>query len=154
MLVYIIDGFNLIHRLKELKNSSTPHRDLIHYLKNRRLTGSRNNKVIIVFDGKLNWEAKKEVTDFELVFSGSISADEVIEQRVEKIKNRSEVIVVSDDRQVRQTSKTQGARDCRIADFIREKAKNSPSREQKQISYLDQREITEELRRIWLKSDQ
>lgn len=145
--MYIIDGFNLIHRVKVLKESKAPHCDLIHYIRKNKLTGSRNNKVIIVFDGKINFEVNKE-REFEVIFSGSKSGDEVIKKRLEKIKNKSEVVVVSDDREVRDIVKREGARVCRTFDFI--KTKKRPKIEEKQISYSLQREITEELRKIWL----
>ena len=51
MLTYIIDGFNLLHKIRGLKNSYTPQQDLIKYIRSNRLTGSSNNRVIIVFDG-------------------------------------------------------------------------------------------------------
>ena len=151
MLVYIIDGFNLVHRVKSLKNSTTPHRDLIRYIRTNKLTGSKNNKVIVVFDGRVNDDALREKGDFEVVFSGQISADEVIKKRLEKIKNKSETVVVSDDRQIREATKRQGARSYRIADFTKTKKKSE--RSEKEISYGLQYEITEELRRIWLKEE-
>ena len=89
MLRYIIDAFNLVHRVKSLKNSDTPHRDLIRYIRTNKLTGSKNNKVIVVFDGRINDDALREKGDFEVVFSGQISADEIIKKRVDKIKNKS-----------------------------------------------------------------
>ena len=151
MLAYIIDGFNLIHRLKQLKTSNTPHRDLIRYIRTNKLTGSRNNKVVVVFDGKTNSDAIQEKGGFELVFSGEVSADEIIKQRVRKIKNKSETIVVSDDRQIRDAIKREGAKSLRIADFTKTKKKSEES--EKDISYTTQYEITEELRKIWLKEE-
>ena len=152
MLRYIIDAFNLVHRVKSLKSSDTPHRDLIRYIRTNKLTGSKNNKVIVVFDGRINDDALREKGDFEVVFSGQISADEIIKKRVDKIKNKSETVVVSDDRQIRDITKRQGARSCRIADFLKTKSKTQES--EKEISYGLQHEITEELRRIWLKEEE
>jgi predicted RNA-binding protein with PIN domain len=148
MLVYIIDGFNLIHKIASLKRSVSPHRDLIRYIKEKRLTGSKNNRVIIVFDGKIN-EDLKRVGDFEIVFSGDRSADEVIKEKIEKIRAKSEVIVVSDDREIREAVKIEGARSLPVLDFIsRERRKKREA--DKEISYTLAREITEELRKIWL----
>ena len=147
MLVYIIDGFNLVHSIPDLKNSDNPHTDLIHYIKANRLTGSRNNKVVIAFDGGVNSESVLE-REFEIIFSGRGSADDLIVERLKKIKNKSETIVVSNDRQIRDAVKRQGAKSLKVADFI--KKKKRPRSLSKEISYTLEHEITEEMRKIWL----
>jgi hypothetical protein len=158
MLLFIIDGFNLTHAIDNIsrgadkgfkfKNSSTPQQDLIHYIKARRLTGSRNNKVIIVFDG---YQPQAGLTDsgFKIIFSGSLSADQLIIEEIKQAKKKSETLVVSDDRQIRDAARKQRARSLRTADFV--KPDEKPKSPDKDISYPLQREITEELRKIWLK---
>lgn len=155
MLLYIIDGFNLVYKIPSVKNSDIPQLELIHYIKNNKLTGSHNNKVIIIFDGALQMDAKREA-EFDVIFSGEISADDLIKSRINKIKNSkfplSEVIVVSDDREIRDYAKKQGAVSERAVDFIKPHS-SSGKEEVKDISYPLQKEITDELRRIWLKED-
>lgn len=146
MLVYIIDGFNLIHKISSLKNSSSCHLDLIHYIKKNRLTGSKNNRVIIIFDGKRNEEAAGE-REFEVIFSETRSADEVIKEKMRKIKNKSCVVVISDDREIRDYARTEQVRSSFLSDFI--KIKNKKIEQEKNISYSLQREITEQLRKVW-----
>jgi len=150
MLAYIIDGFNLIYRVPKLKRSITPHSDLINYLKKNKLTGSRNNKVIIVFDGKIDPEVLSQESTFKIYFSGAGSADSLIKDLINKFKNKSEVLVISDDRQIRYFTKNKGARSIRIAEFIA-KTKKPIKEDPKDISYTLKREITEELRKIWLR---
>ena len=152
MLVYIIDGFNLIHKVNSLKRSSRPHSDLIHFIKNKKLTGSRNNKVIIVFDGKPCHEAKMIAPEFEILFSHQIKADAIIKTKLARLNNKSEVIAVSDDREIKDAARKEGARVCRICDFIKAKTKVKEEIKGKDISYSLQQEITEELRKIWLKN--
>ncbi len=149
MLAYIIDGFNLIHRVASLKNSNIPHQALINYIRKNKLTGSKNNKVLIVFDGRLNFEAMQQRGSFEILFSGESTADDLIKKRLSRMKNKKEVIIVSDDRELRDAARTEGARSCRIADFIKVKAK--PRECEKEINSTLAREITEEMRKIWLK---
>lgn len=153
MLLYIIDGFNLVHKIPSVKKSDIPQLELIHYIKNNKLTGSHNNKVVIVFDGALQMEAKKEA-EFEVIFSAERSADDLIKLRIDKIKSSkyplSEVIVVSDDREIRDYAKKQGAVSERAGDFIKP-AKKIVKEESKDISYPLQKEITDEMRKIWLK---
>jgi len=150
MLAYIIDGFNLIYRIPELKRSLVPHRDLINYIKKNKLTGSKNNKVIVVFDGKVNAEVLSQESTYKVFFSGSGSADSLIKDWITKFKKKSEILVVSDDRQIRDFAKTSGAKSVRISDFTA-KTKNQTKEDIKDISYTLKREITEELRKIWLK---
>jgi len=155
MLLYIIDGFNLVHKIPSVKKSDIPQLELIYYIKNHKLTGSHNNKVVIIFDGSLQIEAKKEA-EFEIVFSAERSADDLIKARIDKIKSSkyplSELIIVSDDREIRDYAKKQGAVSERAVDFI--KPANTAVREDsKDISYPLQKEITDELRKIWLKED-
>ena len=149
MLVYIIDGFNLIYRVTSLKNSSTPHQALINYIKINKLSGSTNNKVLIVFDGNPNLAAIQQRERFEVFFSGESTADELIKKRLSRMKNKKEVVVVSDDREVRDDAKAQGARICRIDDFI--KVKEKRKEQKKEISEILTHEITEEMKKIWLK---
>ncbi|MBU2045056.1 MAG: NYN domain-containing protein [Candidatus Omnitrophica bacterium] len=152
MLVYIIDGYNLIHQVPALKKSDTPQRDLVAYIQKNRLTGSRNNKLIIVFDGNLDLELKANCRGFcELVGSGpEQSADELIKNRVKAAKSRSEVVVVTNDREIISAIRKSGARSLPVSGFIKKK-KAEPKPEAKDISYSLQHEITEEMRKIWLK---
>lgn len=148
MLVYIIDGFNLIHSVSILRSSNAPHYDLIHYIKKNKLTGSKNNKVIIVFDGKVNPDVAREM-EFEIIFSRDRCADDVIIERVRRMKNKSEVVVVSDDREIRYAVKQERAKSYRIADFVKIKIKKQKN--EKEISWELQKEITQEMSKIWLK---
>ena len=155
MLLYIIDGFNLVHKVPSLKQSDDPQPQLIQYLKEHKLTGSRNNKATVVFDGWARIQIPKE-PGFEVIFGCDRSADDIIKERIAKIKKTSqyplsEVIVVSDDREIRDFAKKLGAVSRGITDFL--KINNSKSRskeDSKEISYPLQKEITDELRRIWL----
>ena len=149
MLVYIIDGFNLIYQVASLKNSNIPHQALITYIRKNKLTGSRNNRVLIVFDGGFDLEAIEQRGRFEILFSGESTADSLIKKRLSGMKNKKEIVIVSDDRELRDAAKTEGARSCRIADFIR--VKTEPKEHQKEISPTLAHEITQEMRKIWLK---
>jgi predicted RNA-binding protein with PIN domain len=150
MLLYIVDGFNLVHKIPSLKRSLNPHSDLIQYIKNRKLTGSHNNKVIIVFDGAPEPSVQRE-REFEILFSLSESADNLIKKRISRIKVKSEVVVVSDDREIIDYAKKEGARFLRTADFIKIKLTENKEKDTKDISFPLQAEITQELRKIWLK---
>jgi len=152
MLVYVIDGFNLVYQIEGLKDSINPHIGLIDHIRNNKLTGSHNNKVVIVFDGALNLEAIQKKGKFELLFSDQGSADDLIVNRVKKINNKKQVIMVSDDRQLRDLVRSLGAKVCWVKDFIFSKKKQIEEEENtKDISPALKDEITQEMRKIWLK---
>ncbi|MCP4652503.1 MAG: hypothetical protein GY858_03850 [Candidatus Omnitrophica bacterium] len=150
MISYIIDAFNLIYRVPKLKNSDSPHIDLINYIRNNRLTGSKTNKVIIVFDGGVDAQVKQQ-TNYQVYFSGGGSADDVIKSKLSGMKNKSQIRVVSDDRVIRDFTKQMGAVSLRIDDFIYKNKKIDVVENTKDISYSLQREITESMRKIWNK---
>ena len=153
MLVYIIDGFNLVHKITSLQKSITPQRDLIQYIRVNKLTGSRNNKVIVVFDGKPDQLLQQQEKIFEVIFSCQRTADEIIIQRVKRMQNKSQIVVVSDDRQIRDAINAAGAKSLRTATFIKPKNKSEKNEKTKDIGYAWAHEVTEELRKIWLKDD-
>ena len=151
MLQYIIDGFNVVHKVSSLKRSTTPRADLIHFIKKHKLTGSVNNKVTVVFDGAPSREIISE-RGFKVIYSDRCSADDLIIAQIKKTKNTSQLIVVSDDREIRDCAKSHGIRSVKVLDFINPKKLNkSKEKEQKDISYTLQKEITDQMRKIWLK---
>jgi predicted RNA-binding protein with PIN domain len=152
MLTYLIDGFNLFHQISELERSTSPRGDLIQFIRANRLTGSRNNKIIIVFDGHQTPDTPME-REYKILFSNDRTADDVIKDKISKSKNKRQLIVVSDDREIRDHAKMEGAISMRIQDFLkkgaaREKRKSSDERD---INPSKMIEITEELKKIWVK---
>ena len=148
MLQYIIDGFNVVHKISSLKHSVTPRADLIRYIKKHKLTGSQNNKVTVVFDGAPSQEVISE-RGIKIFYSDQRPADDLIIAQIKKTKNTSQLIVVSDDREIRDCANTHKARSVRVLNFINPKKTSKPqTKEQKDISYTLQKEITEEMRKI------
>jgi predicted RNA-binding protein with PIN domain len=152
MRYFIIDGFNVVHKIPGLSRTPNPHTALINFIKNNKLTGNFRNKVTIVFDGSIDYEAAKE-REFTIRFSLEKSADELIKARIEASPNKAQIFVVSDDREIRDFSKLAGAISVRVDEFIHTKDKSGEEQEpeSRDISYTAQREITDELRKIWLK---
>ncbi|MBD3246420.1 MAG: hypothetical protein GF333_05355 [Candidatus Omnitrophica bacterium] len=150
MLHFIIDGFNLIHAVSELEHSRDPHPDLMYYLKRRRLTGSRNNRVTVVFDGwpPLHFHEK----EYRVVFSGDRDADTSIVARVRASRPASETVVVTDDRQLRQSVKKLGARVRGTREFLTAPLKPGNG-QKKHIPHSVRKKITDEMSRIWLNED-
>lgn len=156
MLWYIIDGWNLIHKIPQVKSSSFPRRDFISFVKNHKLTGSYKNKVTIVFDGAIQIDEIERESQFEIIFSDNLKADDVIKKKVLNCKNKKNLIVVSDDREVIGQARREGAGFMRVDEFLKkneEKKLQKKKEKQKNISYSLQKEITDQMRGIWLKDD-
>jgi len=88
------------------------------------------------------------------LFSRKISADRKIEMLVEESADRKNIIVVSDDREIKLTSKCQGARSIGVEEFIGPKKKaHEPGKGELAkpvLSYSSIHKINEELSSIWL----
>lgn len=150
MLVYIIDGWNVVHQVPELKKDPMPRQALLRYIKSRGLSGSRTNKVCVVFDGFFDLREALEEKEYQVIFSGEKSADQVIIEKLGRFKNKSEVVVVTDDRHIRIAARMQGARCRKVAEFIRPKQRAAPGEEGKSFGTSLEKEITEEMRKVWL----
>lgn len=153
MLWYIIDGWNIIHKIPSVKKSNFPKRDFIYFIKKNKITGSKNNRVTIVFDGKVDLEIKRAEGEFKIIFSGQRSADEIIMAEAEGYHNRKEVVIVSDDRQLIDFSRARGLAYLGVQDFLNKGKKKKTEKKSKDISYTIKRQITEEMRKIWLDKD-
>jgi len=148
MLIYLIDAFNVIHKVAQLTNSSSPRNDFVNYIRKNNLTGSGNNKVTIVFDGY------PPISDhpsgqYEIVFSCDATADDIIKKRAGSCKNKKELVVVTDDRAIRDHVRQLGAGLLSVNDFLNRAKKPEASSGREAISDSLAREITEEMSRIW-----
>jgi predicted RNA-binding protein with PIN domain len=155
-LHYIIDGYNLIkHRSFAARaNTRDPRFALIQFLRQEKPCGSLKNKVTIVFDG-YSGDFSLRGLEFEVVFSCEASADEWIKKIVETTQAVKSLIVVSDDRQVRDFSRICGVMTIGIEEFLKSSSKKaSVSKDDSskaQLSYSAAHKINEELKKIWLK---
>lgn len=150
MLWYIIDGWNVVYQIKDLRRSPDPCRELARYVRSKNLCGSRRNRVTLVFDGR--GIAVKESA--EIVFSGEMSADEVIKRKVEKSSNRKQIVVVSDDREIAERVLMLGAGRMAVRDFLcrgrKDTGKKDDKSADKDIDLETRIRITEELKKRWL----
>ena len=158
MLHYIIDGWNIIHKIPEVKKSAAPRQEFIWHIRRQNLTGSGNNKVTVVFDGGPHYDEFLEEKEYSVVFSLEESADEVIKRRISRAVNKKQLVIVTDDREIIYHARAEGAQFVRSKEFLTPKKKRPPARRdyqpKKRISAKLEAEITEELRKKWLKEDE
>jgi predicted RNA-binding protein with PIN domain len=156
-LLYIIDGYNLIKH-SEFRRPDKKSRDdrlaLLEFLRRNRLRASPRNRVIVVFDGFSGNLSFNHSPGIEVVFSGEESADERIKKIIEESGNTRNIIVVSDDKEIKFIIKSLGARAMGIAEFIHGKKKTQQPKDYSgewELSYSSMHKINQELRKIWLK---
>ena len=154
MLIYLIDGFNLFHKIRAIEDSKTPRRDLVHYIRAHRLTGSAQNKVVIVFDG---YETDELHTDpeYQILFSNARTADDIIKEKICAAKHKRSIVVVSDDNEIRQCARSEGATVCRPDAFLGKSSHAKPARPKdetkRDLLPSSMMDITEELKKLWVK---
>lgn len=152
-LQFIIDGYNIIHHQefsKENRKAACPQRSLLNYIDNRRLCGK--NKATVVFDGYPP-ENVNSSGSISAVFSRKESADEKIKRILESYGNTRNIVVVSDDNEVKFFSKSAGAKVLSVAEFMNPKKKEQDRREsssENELSFTQMENINKELRKIWL----
>ncbi|RJP29107.1 MAG: hypothetical protein C4533_04725 [Candidatus Omnitrophota bacterium] len=161
-LLYVIDGYNVLNHPAFKENSPKTCRDnklvLINLIKNNSLTGSARNLAFLIFDGFPNMEDKNNLAEdyghIKLFFSRQITADEYIKRIAEKLKYGNNLIVVSDDRQIRDFINSLGSKAMGVGEFINIKAKkpaeDDPGSKQ-ELNYMQIKKINEELKGLWLR---
>ncbi|MDD3344854.1 MAG: NYN domain-containing protein [Candidatus Omnitrophica bacterium] len=158
-LRYIVDAYNMINhpgfkpRPGKACNIQTR---LADFIRGNRLSGSRKNSVVLVFDGyPPAGERMPEGEGLICVFSRGIEADEAIKRIVEKSALRKEIVVVSDDKEVRYSAKLLKAQVSSVEGFIGSSGRNIPPRsaadkDSKDISCSAMEAINAELKKKWL----
>ncbi|MFH0913359.1 MAG: NYN domain-containing protein [Candidatus Omnitrophota bacterium] len=160
-LMYIIDGYNLTShtRFPRINNNKDSRRALLTLIKTRRLAGSLRNKVTVVFDGYPGLSSK-DLGGFgiDVIFSQKETADARIKRMVEAQGNPRNVVVVSDDKEIKFFIKAVGARSIGVEDFLYpDRHKQKPQENEKdlfkpELSYSQMDKINQELKTIWLHS--
>ncbi|MBI4982952.1 MAG: NYN domain-containing protein [Candidatus Omnitrophica bacterium] len=159
-LQFVIDGYNIIKHAQfsrfSRKNIKDQRFALLELIKSHKLTGSQKNKVLVVFDGFPDASARSLREDsFEVIFSCDDSADKKIMQMVESSQNPKNIVVVSDDREIKFFVKSCGAAALGIEEFIIPKNNKAVSKKEldaikTELSFSQVHEINEELKKLWI----
>ena len=122
-LQYVIDGYNITHHPEFSNNIPKSNNDsrlaLVYLIHKKKLCGSQNNKVWVVFDGfpdQSNLDLN--CANIEVVFSRRESADDRIKKIIEKSSNPKCLVVVSDDKEIIFYAKGFNARVLSVRAFI------------------------------------
>ena|SRR3990167_8826682 len=153
-LHFVIDGYNLIKQTAVLNkiNLEDSREALIRFLKIRRPQG--NNPVTVVFDGIEGGFYCRDISNIEVIFSSHQSADDRIKRMVERSPNPKNMVVVTNDREIRSFAEDHRAQIKKVEEFLAKfnpKSANPRSDDNKALSPQKASEITEEMKRVWLK---
>lgn len=127
---------------------------MLEAIKRNKLCGSLNNRVTVVFDGYSGISDKNIETDIRVVFSRNESADERIRRIVENFGNPKNLIVISDDNEIKFFARAVGAKAVSVEDFFGAKLNSQVKKrvnEDLELNFSQKHKITEELKKLWLK---
>ncbi len=119
-----------------------------------RLCGSPRNKITVVFDGYRDRSFENRDSDIHVVFSENVTADQKIKKLIEGSANPKNIIVVTDDKEIKLFARLFKCKAMGVAEFIPEKAKMDKSEKEPlkaELTYSQRQKINEEFRRLWLK---
>ncbi|MFN3966639.1 MAG: NYN domain-containing protein [Endomicrobiia bacterium] len=157
MVHYILDGYNIVKQLPQFigRKLKEGREYLIKVLKENRPQGSARNKVTVVFDGAPDVSYPSENLknyNIEIIFTTNEIADEKIRKLVKKSPNPGNVVVVSDDKDLRRSVRILGAEVLYVREFMKYKKKKDDkvlTQTKTKLSPEEQFKITEELKKIW-----
>lgn len=156
----MIDGYNLIKRNPALANKRLEEgrQALVTLIERHRPQGSLRNSVTIVFDGQPGMYGIPVVSEVKVVFTEYESADDLIKERVQGSKNKKDIIVVTDDRQLLLYVRNLGAGVMSVREFTSKSILNNsrgskpgkPVEKGKIISSSFEHLVNQELEQLWL----
>ena len=161
-LHYILDGYNIIHKIAGLSIGSLEEqrRKLIRYVENNRPQGSDKNSVTIVFDGRLDVYGEHVASRVKIIFSKGQTADDQIKAMISDSSLKASTIVVTDDRDIQYSVGAVGAKAIGVGEFFaKEKTGHLSSTRQSKKAGKDNKiiskqiefKINAEMEKIWLK---
>ncbi|MEO0197750.1 MAG: NYN domain-containing protein [candidate division WOR-3 bacterium] len=141
-MLYIIDGYNVLYstsfkRWIEKFGLESARNHLINFIR------SYKKKFIIVFDGRENYPSPNIPN---VIFTKGESADEYIKRFIKNYHNKSEIVVISNDKSIRDFARKLNIKSMSVNEFL-----NSANRKEllKREKEIDFDKITEEIKKEW-----
>jgi len=115
MKYVVIDGYNLLHKIPYLKNllkenPDSAHMSLLEQVKRSLKSGE---KLVLVLDGYSNFRSSN------IIYSGNVTADEVIRTFIEDHYEKDSITVVSSDAYITNLASVCGCEVIKSEDFVR-----------------------------------
>lgn len=111
----IIDGNNLIHKIPELKNLFYKNPESAHLTlyEKVKLRIGRGEKLLLVFDGF-------GTGNKNIIYSGKLTADEIIRRLIEENYEKNAISVISSDNYIASLAKACGCEVINSESFFKE----------------------------------
>jgi predicted RNA-binding protein with PIN domain len=126
---WLIDGHNLIGQMPNLRlDDPDDEAKLLEYL--RSYQGRTRQRITVIFDAGLSYhpaETKKSGGVTVQFAAHGQTADQIIIQRLRRIKNPQELIVVTSDQAVQQAARQARIRVLSAPEFARQLLHGSPT---------------------------
>ncbi len=163
-LHFILDGYNLVKQDAHFAvlKLEAGRLALLKLIETRDLQGSKSNPVTVVFDGQLGGTQERYSSGIGVVYTSAESADDWIKHFVEDSAKPKNIVVVTDDKEIRIFVRALGAAIMGTREFLEgrgsrrrkadlaRKLKRVQS-DNKEISSVLEDKITSEMSRVWLK---
>ena len=145
---YIIDGNNLIGKIKKLKqlhnkNKQQSAEQLAFML--GRYFGKKNVKVSLHFDGFQSDQPK--VSGLRIIYSGKTTADEKIKNEISKSKNPKKIILITSDSNLAEFGKVCSCQILKSEEFAKQLKSSQEIDEEK--SRIDEMQNSKEFKRLF-----
>ena len=117
---YLLDGYNILNQIPALtpKKLEDKRHSLIQLIELYRPQGSPKNAVTIVFDGKGGIWGGATSSSVKVIFTTDETADEKIKSIVTQAKNKKQIVVVTNDRDIKYYVRALGATVVKVEDFV------------------------------------
>ena len=162
-ITMILDGDNVVHGARRFRNlgpdsSGSGREALIRYCIEWRQVRKDVSEFYVVFDGEpqFSGERQERVRNVKIVHSGGgRSADDRIVSIVSGAVNSAGCVVVSNDNDVRQRSRSLGAEIMSVKEFecvLVQKRTRRVARQESDEKYLtpaEEKKITDDLKKEW-----
>ena len=115
MKYVIIDGYNLLHKIPGLRNlmKENPDSAQMNLLYTARRSLNSGEKLVLVLDGYSNFKSS------DIIYSGNVTADEVIRNFIEDHYAKDSITVVSSDSYITGLAKVCGCEVIKSEDFVK-----------------------------------
>ncbi len=164
-LHFILDGYNLVKQDAHLAvlKLEAGRMGLLRQIEERELQGSQSNPVTVVFDGQIGGtQHERYSSGIGVIYTSAESADDWIKRFVEDSPTPKNIVVVTDDRDIRHFVRALGAAIMASREFL--EGRGSRRREadkarklkkihadKKDLSSILEHKITTEMTQLWLK---
>ncbi len=164
MILFILDGYNVIHKIPELQFSSPgglrrSREALIDYLAARRARWSEAYEMLVVFDaqkGPVDQLRRLSVKGIDIHYTDpGMEADDLIIEEVRLKHQKQKITVVSDDNRIGNNIRAYKAKLLKVAQFVNllnpVKFNGNPTtgKGSHKINSIDGGDITTELEKLW-----